>query len=501
MLKRLRARVSDSLRSKPLRRLAVVASGIGLALLGGTRGTQDAVANGDTRTLSIFHSHTKESLTVTFKRDGRYDRAALEQLNWLLRDWRVDEPTKMDPRLFDTVWEAYRSVGSQEPITVVSAYRSPGTNAMLRRRSRMVAEYSQHMLGKAMDFYLPDVSIDQIRAVGMRMQRGGVGWYPRSGSPFVHLDVGSVRSWPRMTHDQLARLFPDGKTVHLPNDNRPLPGYEQARAEILSRGGTVLGVTEVAQMDEDDGPSIKGFFASLFGGGSTREAAPPVAVAAKAPPRGRTKPAPVVVASADPEDQAGSRAALAYAAPAADETLQTALLQRETRDAQSLLTAETPAAMAPAAAATLPLPPRRPAEFAAVTAALTMPLPPPRPAVQVAGLGSAGMANLSSAPSPFTPAASLPTPSRSPTPLVPANADSRTQLRALFAAAAADAAPASRAAPVKLANAKAKLDGGPAAIAVPSSGVISRFSPRSPGDELTAARFTGSATRGVAAAR
>jgi hypothetical protein len=84
---------------------------------------------------------------------------------------------------------------------------------------------------------------------------------------------------------------------------------------------------------------------------------------------------------------------------------------------------------------------------------------------------------------------------------VPANADSRTQLRALFAAAAADAAPASRAAPVKLANAKAKLDGGPAAIAVPNSGVVSRFSPRSPGDELTAARFTGSATRGVAAAR
>ncbi|WP_155756361.1 DUF882 domain-containing protein, partial [Streptobacillus moniliformis] len=103
---------------------------------------------------------------------------------------------------------AYRSVGSQEPINVVSAYRSPGTNAMLRRRSRAVAEFSQHMLGKAMDFYLPDVSIDQIRAIGMRMQRGGVGWYPHAGSPFIHLDVGSVRSWPRMSHDQLARLFP-----------------------------------------------------------------------------------------------------------------------------------------------------------------------------------------------------------------------------------------------------------------------------------------------------
>jgi uncharacterized protein YcbK (DUF882 family) len=476
--------------SKRAGRLIGVAVSFGLALVVGTRGTQDAVANGDTRTISIYHTHTKESLTVTFKRDGRYDRAALEQLNWLLRDWRVDEPIKMDPRLFDTVWEAYRSVGSQEPINVVSAYRSPGTNAMLRRRSRMVAEYSQHMLGKAMDFYLPDISIDQIRAVGMRMQRGGVGWYPRSNSPFVHLDVGSVRSWPRMTHDQLARLFPDGKTVHLPSDNRPLPGYELARAEILSRGGTVLGVTEVAQMDEDDGPSIKGFFASLFGGGRAQETAPPIQVATRAPERTRGKPTPVVVASADPEDPVGARAALAYAAPASDEALKGNLLRRDGRDAQSLLTGETPATAgtpAPEAVvlAALPLPPRRPAEFAAVTAALTMPLPPPRPAVQVAGLGMAGMANLASA--------TTQTPARAA--LVPANADSRTQLRALFAAAAADAEPASRAAPVKLANAKAKLDGAPGAIVTPPAGVATRFSARSPGDDLAASRFSGAAAR------
>lgn len=469
-------------------RLTVVGACFGLALLGGTRGTQDAIANGDTRTLSIYHTHTKESLTVTFKRDGRYDRAALEQLNWLLRDWRVDEPIKMDPRLFDTVWEAYRSVGSQEPINVVSAYRSPGTNAMLRRRSKMVAEYSQHMLGKAMDFYLPDVSIDQIRAIGMRMQRGGVGWYPRSGSPFVHLDVGSVRSWPRMTHDQLARLFPDGKTVHLPSDNRPLPGYEMARAEILARGGTVLGVTEVAQMDEDDGPSIKGFFASLFGGGRTQDPASQVQVATKAYEKARTKAAAVVVASADPEDSVGTRAALAYAAPATDETLTSNFRRRDGRDAQSLLTSETPAAVMPVSEAVasiaLPLPPRRPAEFAAVTAALTMPLPPPRPAVQLAGLGNAGMANLS--PS---------TPSRAA--LVSADADPRTQLHALFVAAAANVEPVSRTAPVRLANAKTKLDGSPTAIVMPQAGVATRFSARSPGDDLTASRFSGSATRVV----
>jgi uncharacterized protein YcbK (DUF882 family) len=494
-----------------LRRAAIATSGIVLALAAGTRGTQDAVANGDTRTLSIYHSHTKESLTVTFKRDGRYDRAALEQLNWLLRDWRVDEPTKMDPRLFDTVWEAYRSVGSQEPITVVSAYRSPGTNAMLRRRSKMVAEYSQHMLGKAMDFYLPDVSIDQIRAVGMRMQRGGVGWYPRAGSPFVHLDVGSVRSWPRMTHDQLARLFPDGKTVHLPTDNRPLPGYDLARAEVLARGGTVLGITQVAQVEEDEGPSIRGFFASLFGGGGSETPAPAPAPVA----RGRAKPSvavpTVVVASADPDDQTGTRAALAYAAPAASDTLKSALLRRDGRDARSLLTAEPAGGPEAAQAADLaasdalpsleiPLPPRRPSEFAAVAAALAMPLPPPRPAIQVAGLGAAGMgaagmANLGPAPAPAAPS---PVAAR----LVPAGADPKLQLRALFAAAAQGASePASRTAPVRVAVTKAKLDGAPAGSLTQPAAVATRFSTRALGDDLAAGRFSGSATRPVPGAR
>src|SRR5205085_9025239 len=108
------------------------------------------------------------------------------------------------------------------PINIISSYRSPNTNAMLRRRGRGVARFSQHMLGKAMDFYIPGVSLDQVRAAGLRPQRGGVGFYPTSGSPFVHLDTGSVRHWPRMTHDQLARVFPDGKTVHVPSDGQPL---------------------------------------------------------------------------------------------------------------------------------------------------------------------------------------------------------------------------------------------------------------------------------------
>lgn len=477
-------------RTKSLRGLAVALAAVAATLVGGIRGTQDAVANGDTRTLSIYHTHSRESLTVTFKRDGRYDRAALEQLNWLLRDWRNDEPTKMDPRLFDTVWEAYRQVGSSEPINIVSAYRSPGTNAMLRRRSKAVAEFSQHMLGKAMDFYLPDVSIDRIRAVGMRLQRGGVGWYPRSGSPFVHLDVGSVRSWPRMTHDQLAHLFPDGKTVHLPTDNRPLARYEEARAEILSRGGTVLGYTQYAQAaDEDDGPSIKGFFAGLFGGGSETPAQAPAA-------RTKAKQPAIAVASADPEDGVGTQQALAYAAPEAIKPD-----PKTVPDAKALLTAAAPDRPGALAAAkleafTAPLPPRRPSEFAAVAAALAMPLPPPRPS-QLAALGSAaGMANLAVEPTVSRPARKAV--------LVPAEADSRTQLRALFESVAAVEAgrPAVAGAPVKLAAARVRADAAPdALVSAAVAPVSSRFAMRSPEDDLSTSRFSGSATRPVPGSR
>ncbi len=243
------------------------------ALVVGSRTTQDAVANGDTRTISIQHMHTKELTTVTFRRDGRYVGEALDKLNNALRDWRNDDVIKMDPRLFDIAWEVHREVGSNSPFHVVSAYRSPGTNAMLRRRSRGVAKHSQHTMGKAMDFYLPDISTAQIRAVGMKLQRGGVGYYPTANTPFVHLDVGSVRSWPRMTRDQLARIFPSGNTVHIAADGRPMEGYEVAKAQILARGGSVGGY---ASSDFDEGAimqsSRRSLWASLFGWNEEEEA-------------------------------------------------------------------------------------------------------------------------------------------------------------------------------------------------------------------------------------
>jgi uncharacterized protein YcbK (DUF882 family) len=233
-----------------------------LLLLAGAGSVHDATALNETRTLSFHHTHSDEDLTVTFKRDGRYDEEALKKINHFLRDWRSQDQTTMDRHLFDILWEVYRDVDGKKPIQIISAYRSPATNSMLRRRSSGVARFSQHMLGHAMDFYIPDVPLEQIRAAGLRLQRGGVGFYPTSGSPFVHLDTGSVRHWPRMTHDQLARVFPDGRTVHLPANGGPMKGYELARADIERRG------------NGDDAASVgkmPNLFAALFKGGKSAE--------------------------------------------------------------------------------------------------------------------------------------------------------------------------------------------------------------------------------------
>jgi uncharacterized protein YcbK (DUF882 family) len=210
-----------------------------LVFLVGSKGLQNAGAEGDTRTISLHHIHTDEDITITYKRDGKYDEAALEKLNWFLRDWRRGEQTHMDPHLIDLVWEVQREVGTKQPIWVVCGYRSPQTNAMLRHRSRGVARFSQHMLGRAMDFYIPGAQLAELRAIGLRLQRGGVGFYPTSGSPFVHMDTGGIRMWPRMSRQELVRVFPDGRTVHIPSDGHPLAGYALALADIRKRGDSI----------------------------------------------------------------------------------------------------------------------------------------------------------------------------------------------------------------------------------------------------------------------
>ncbi|MDQ8726910.1 DUF882 domain-containing protein [Bradyrhizobium sp. LHD-71] len=239
---------------------AISRIGLGLSLttllvVAAGSSVKDATALNETRTLSFHHTHSGEDLTVTFKRNGRYDEDALKKLNHHLRDWRSQDSTTMDRRLFDILWEVYRDVGGKQPINIISAYRSPQTNAMLRRRSSGVARFSQHMRGHAIDFFIPGVALSDIRTAGLRLQRGGVGFYPSSGSPFVHLDTGSVRHWPRMTHDQLAAVFPNGRTVHIPSNGNPLKGYDLAAADIERREKSG---------DFTSARGTKGFLASLF---------------------------------------------------------------------------------------------------------------------------------------------------------------------------------------------------------------------------------------------
>jgi uncharacterized protein YcbK (DUF882 family) len=355
--------------------LAPVLVYLGLA----TNSTESAVANGDTRTINLSNSHTNESGSFTYMVNGSYDSSVLEKLNWFLRDWRLDEPTKMDPKLFDIVWEVYRESGSSQPIDVLSGYRSPQTNAMLRMRSRQVAEHSQHMMGRAMDAHFLDVSTSRIRDIGMRMQAGGVGFYPTGNTPWVHLDSGSVRYWPRISHDQMVRLFPDGKTVFVPSDGVPLAGYEQARAEIEARGGAVIATS-------DGSKASWGILGWLFGGNAggaddAEEGAAPHAAPAKAAPaliasnadaiakakrnlpKGETymkAPDTVVASNAPVAPVAPVAPPLASAPPAPD------VNQADVSSPTDLHFVA-------------PLPPRKPSDLYTTLALVEAPLPPVRP--------------------------------------------------------------------------------------------------------------------------
>jgi uncharacterized protein YcbK (DUF882 family) len=425
--------------------------------------TQDANANGETRSLTLHHAHTNELLTITFKRDGSFDSGALEKLNWFLRDWRVDEPTSMAPQLFDVIWFVYREVGANEPVKVMSAYRSPGTNAMLRRRSRAVAKESQHMRGNAMDIHIPGVSMARVREIGMRLQRGGVGYYPSAGSPFVHLDVGSVRSWPRMPREQLERLFPDGKTVHLPADGIPLANYQAALAEVQARGGSALDYETVTTTR---GRSL---WALLFGGDEDEEIARDVGRGgrnARVANRGRGGAQPEQVASLPAGDGPNAWGATALsAAPAPRAPARAPVVAAPTPDpvpapAPASSVAAAPAASAapvpetqraPLQVASLPIPPIRPKgqQFASLVAS-TEPLPPIRPS----GLGLT-MADMPAAAASVAPP-SAPAPSPAPTLIAAAPNTPLPPMRPAIAAEAL-AAPAVSAAPALVAVANVPM--------------------------------------------
>ena len=255
-----------------------------LLIFAGCKTLHTASAEGETRTISLHHIHTNEDLTITYKVNGRYDEAALAKIDHLLRDWREDQPIHMDPHVIDLLWEVHREVGAKGPIHIVCGYRSPSTNSALRKRSSGVAKHSQHMQGKAIDFHIPGVPLEEVRAAGLRAQRGGVGFYSSSG--FVHLDTGGVRHWPRVPEAQLAKILEKGQLAsHAASD---------AKGTAIARGDIVRPSTK---------PS---FLAKLFGGKDdeeesiTPQAAAPAATVKPESNSQKTvqKPAPVATSGA-----------------------------------------------------------------------------------------------------------------------------------------------------------------------------------------------------------
>jgi uncharacterized protein YcbK (DUF882 family) len=273
-------------------------------------------AAAETRTLSFVHTHTGETATITFKRNGVYDPEGLRQANWFLRDWRRNIPTEMNPRLLDLVWQVHRDVGATQPVHLVSGFRSPATNAMLRSRSSGVARESQHTRGNAMDFFIPGVPVARLREHAIIKEQGGVGFYP--GSNFVHLDVGRVRAWPRLSRDHLARLFPGGETLHLPADGRPLPGHATALARLRrDAGGETLTAfagdaarRDAARTEASPDPTGRSIIDMMFGEGERpppRRPRAPRSMVADAPaatpaPERRVVPTPVPRARPEVDD-------------------------------------------------------------------------------------------------------------------------------------------------------------------------------------------------------
>jgi uncharacterized protein YcbK (DUF882 family) len=167
---------------------------LGLALSAAVSPALAKKQNNQPRILSLRHLHTDEKIKVVYRIGDRYQRDALQKLNHFLRDFRTGDTIAIDPKLFDLLYDINRRTGRYDGVfEVLSAYRSPTTNAMLRRTSRRVAKRSLHLLGQAVDVRLEGTSARKVRDSAIDLGRGGVGFYSRSG--FVHLDTGSVRRW------------------------------------------------------------------------------------------------------------------------------------------------------------------------------------------------------------------------------------------------------------------------------------------------------------------
>ncbi|HRJ61917.1 MAG TPA: DUF882 domain-containing protein [Azospirillaceae bacterium] len=157
---------------------------------------EDALAavRAPSRMVHLHNLHTGEQARAEYWVKGQYVRSSLRLINRVLRDHRSGDVHPMDPRLLDQIYLLTRAVAKRGPVEIISAYRSPESNAMLREEDGSgVAQNSYHMQGRAVDIRVPGMPLRQLRAAALRLKAGGVGFYPRSN--FVHIDTGPVRHW------------------------------------------------------------------------------------------------------------------------------------------------------------------------------------------------------------------------------------------------------------------------------------------------------------------
>lgn len=152
-----------------------------------------ALGDSDHRVLRLYDTHSQRTVEAEYFRNGWYNPDILARFDDLMKDWRTGETARMDPNLLDILYKLQQIAGSREPIHVVCAYRSPGTNAALAARNSRVARNSYHVTGKACDIRLPGYSVRGLRDHALALEAGGVGYYPRSG--FIHVDTGPLRAW------------------------------------------------------------------------------------------------------------------------------------------------------------------------------------------------------------------------------------------------------------------------------------------------------------------
>lgn len=148
---------------------------------------------GSSRHLNFYHTHTGDTLEVVYREGSEYLPGALGSIDQFLRDFRTGESHPIDPALLDQLHDIQAALGRTSRIEIISGFRSPKTNAMLRGKSTGVAKRSLHMQGRALDIRLTDIATSDLRAAALELRGGGVGYYPKS--KFVHIDTGRVRFW------------------------------------------------------------------------------------------------------------------------------------------------------------------------------------------------------------------------------------------------------------------------------------------------------------------